>query len=221
MGEFTNLFRQFIQERGLNNASVFTIEDVFEWFKAKYPLKLRRNIKEQLLKHTTNCPQRIEFPRPADYSEDLFHSLHHLTFDTFQLYQDGLHDVPLHKDSIVYEAELRDYFAIHSDEIECGLILKGSEYPAGRAGLRPRSIDLLFTDRDDNWLVAELKVSLAFDQTIGQLLWYMAWVSQNLAVPRQIVRGIIIAPKVSEDLRWAVLMVPNVTWLECKLPSRS
>lgn len=87
--------------------------------------------------------------------------------------------------------------------------LVGVEYPAGG-----RHIDLLCLDTNEDYVVVELKLSLAYDQAIGQVLRYMGWIKKHRAKFDQQVRGIIVATKISEDLKLAVSMVPNVRWLE-------
>lgn len=63
-------------------------------------------------------------------------------------------------------------------------------------------------------------MSRCYEPVVGQLLWYMGWIKKNRASANQLVRGIIVAANISEDLKLATLMVPNVHWLEQKLPPR-
>lgn len=213
--EFTRLFREFVRYRSLTYGNRFSLKEVVVWFEQNPILgKKGKDIREQLCKHTTNDQRRIRFPKPADSSQDLFYSTDSPSFTEFELYQPGFHAEPLYKDSIIAETELRHYLAKHSEEIEEGLLLQGEEYSTERR----KKIDLLFVDKDGNWLVVELKVSRCYEPVLGQLLWYMGWVKKNRASANQLVRGIIVAPNISEDLKLATLMVPNVHWLERKLP---
>jgi hypothetical protein len=213
--EFTRLFREFVRDRDLTYGNRFSLNDVVVWFGENAILgKKDKDIREQLCKHTTNDKRRIRFPKPADSSQDLFYSTDSPAFTQFELYQPASHDEPLYKDSIIAEIELRHYLAKHSEEIEDGLRLQGEEYSTERR----KKIDLLFIDKNGNWLVVELKVSRCYEPVVGQLLWYMGWVKKNRASANQLLRGIVVAPNISEDLKLATSMVPNVDWLERKLP---
>lgn len=186
-----------------------------------YPHKIQNNIRDQLLKKTTNYGSRNDFARPSKQKEDLFYAIDDPVFSKFQRYQKEVHDTPYYKDIAGDESDLRNYLASHPDEIESGLRLEGIEYPSGgRNSKRERSVDILFIDRDGYWLVVELKASKAYDQVIGQLLRYMGWIKKHRASSNQVVRGIIIAPAISEDLKLAISMVSNADWLEHEMPRK-
>ena len=103
-------------------------------------------------------------------------------------------------------------------QIETGLRLyaeediTGIEFPVGS-----RCIDILALDKDNNYVVIELKVSRGYDRVVGQLLRYMAWIRKNHADAGQHVRGIIIAREISEDLLLACSEVPDITLYEYQL----
>jgi hypothetical protein len=107
------------------------------------------------------------------------------------------------------EAHLRDFLARNLDRIEAGLRLyssgdrDGVEFPVdgGR-------IDLLALDRDDRFVVIELKLSQGRNRTLGQLLYYMGWVDQHLGLTP--CRGLIIASDINEELAVAVARAPGV-----------
>ena len=67
------------------------------------------------------------------------------------------------------------------------------------------------------FVVIELKVSRGYDRTIGQILRYVGWISQNLADPDQKVRGLIIAREISNDLILACNSLPNINLFEYEL----
>lgn len=83
----------------------------------------------------------------------------------------------------------------------------GYEYNTGEIG----RIDLLaHHKRQNRWLVIELKRAQSSDETIGQTLRYMGWVSENLAQENDTVEGLIISHQSDVRLRYALKHVPTV-----------
>lgn len=119
-----------------------------------------------------------------------------------------------------YERNLRDYLAKNLQSIESGLKLyqdeefSGVEFPVGG-----RFIDILAVDDQGVFVVVELKVSRGYDRVIGQLLRYMAWVQKNLADGKH-VRGVIVASNITEDLKLAATLMPDVRLLEYEISFR-
>lgn len=115
-----------------------------------------------------------------------------------------------------FERDLRNYLSKNLSSLERGLHLyqdeefNGIEFPVGG-----RFIDILAKNGDD-FVVIELKVSRGYDRVIGQLLRYMAWVKANLASGKN-VRGIIVASDITEDLKLASTLIPNVTLVEYEI----
>lgn len=111
-----------------------------------------------------------------------------------------------------YEADLRNYLARHLSLIEPELTvyhdetagIVGIEFPVGS-----RRIDILAVSSKSEFVVIELKVSRGYDRVVGQLMRYMAWVRKNLAKPGQLVRGVIVAREISEDLILACSELPS------------
>ena len=56
-----------------------------------------------------------------------------------------------------------------------------------------------------------------YDRVLGQLRRYMGWINKNHAEPEQMVRGIIVAREISEDLVLACFGVPNVELFEYEM----
>jgi hypothetical protein len=112
-----------------------------------------------------------------------------------------------------YETLLRDHCARNLSEIEKGLSLykNGVEFEAGG-----RFIDILATDAKGGFVVFEFKLSRGADRTLGQLLYYMNWIRQNIAKTRA-VRGVIIARQIGSDLRLAASSLSDVKLIEYKL----
>lgn len=108
------------------------------------------------------------------------------------------------------EPDLRNFLANNLAVIEPGLKLyqeekrNGVEYPIDEG-----RIDILAVDRENKFVVIELKVSRGRNKTVGQLLYYMGWVDDHLA--KGPCRGMIIAREISDDLVVAVQRVPGVS----------
>jgi endonuclease len=51
----------------------------------------------------------------------------------------------------------------------------GVEFPVGN-----KYVDILAVENDSDFVVIELKVSKGYDRAVGQLLYYMGWIQQNL-----------------------------------------
>jgi hypothetical protein len=108
------------------------------------------------------------------------------------------------------EADLRDFLAKNPGRIEAGLQLYSSEGKSGvEYAIDGGFIDLLMLDRDHRFVVIELKVGRGRNRTIGQLLYYMGWVDNNLGMAP--CRGMIIVKEISDDLKTAVQRVPDVS----------
>jgi len=117
-----------------------------------------------------------------------------------------------------YETDLRDFLASNLHVIRPSLTLyqdgdiSGVEFPVGE-----RRIDILAVEDEKDFVVIELKVSKGYDRAVGQLLRYMAWIEQNLAEPGQKVKGMIIARRISDDLRLATSRVSDVELYEYQM----
>jgi len=108
------------------------------------------------------------------------------------------------------EAHLRDFLAKNLERIEPGLRLhttqdnSGVEFPidGGR-------IDLFAVDKNQKYVVIELKLSRGRNKTLGQILYYMGWVDKNLG--KGPCRGIIIASDITDDLALAITRVSGIS----------
>jgi len=105
-----------------------------------------------------------------------------------------------------YEEDLKYYLVSNLSLIESGLKLfidkdgkDGIEYSVDE---KHKRIDILATDKNNNLVVIELKVSKGYERVIGQCLYYKNKLIEKFGLNK--VRVIIIARKLDERLRIAV-----------------
>lgn len=114
------------------------------------------------------------------------------------------------------EAHLRDFLAKNLNQLEPGLRLYDQNGITGvEFSIEGGRIDILAIDQNEKMVVIELKLSAGRNKVIGQLLYYMGWVNQNL--DRGPCRGIIVASNISEDLRIAASCAPNISLAEYRM----
>jgi endonuclease len=123
--------------------------------------------------------------------------------------------------SFTLEYQLRDFLASNLSTIK--IVEKRLRLfvdPAGRDGIEfPTAvglIDILAVDEDGAFFVFELKRANSPDRAIGQLARYMGWVQQTIGRGRN-VSGVIVARSISENLRYAASIVPNVHLFEYEI----
>ena len=212
----------------LQQASVFTKDQVSSWFNDNYP---------KIKKHTVNIhveamsinneTERKHHNIRKDTNHDLFYKI---SQNQFRLWKKGVDQEPFYRDNtqqiivedveegseeFAYESDLKNYLAKNLGTIEKGLKLyeddgiSGIEYSVGG-----RRIDILARDKNNDYVVIELKCSRGYDRTIGQILRYMGWIEKHLAENNQKVRGIIIANKITDDLKLATSRIKDIDLLE-------
>jgi len=229
------LFKDMIYELGIKKGDIIRRNQFFAWFKDKYPKIKTGTISAHLSKMSINAPSRIHYNVNSNGEDDLL-----LQIDThkFRLYDTSSDPEPIYKkqqeekvignieplegaleaSEFAYEKDLQNFLSKNLYQIEAGLRLyeeediTGIEFPVGN-----RCIDILALDKDNNYVVIELKVSRGYDRVVGQLLRYMAWIRKNHADVGQQVRGIIIAREISGDLLLACSEVPDITLHEYQL----
>jgi hypothetical protein len=116
------------------------------------------------------------------------------------------------------EYQLRDFLAQNIGTLEVnGKRLRLYVDPTGRDGIEyPTAvgpIDILAVDDSNAFFVFELKRARSPDHAIGQIARYMGWVRQTIGKDRG-VHGVIVAKSISDSLRYAVEVVPNVSLFE-------
>lgn len=129
-------------------------------------------------------------------------------------------DTPEGERETVFELEyqLRDFIAHNIESLKVdGKSLRlyvddqgqdGIEYPTGVG-----PIDILAIDSDGAFVVFELKRGRVADRAIGQISRYMGWLITNREEGTK-VKGVIVAKVISQNLRHAVVAVPNVSLFE-------
>lgn len=117
----------------------------------------------------------------------------------------------------VMEKYLEEFIEANFDKIDFGAKLelyqdeehRGRQYPT-----QIGKIDLLAIDKErKEFLVMELKKGRSSDEVIGQILRYMGWVKEELAVEDfkdYDVSGVIILKKKDDKLEYALKMVSDV-----------
>ena len=229
------LFNDMIDELGIKKGDIIKRDQFFAWFKDKYPKIKAGTISAHLLRMSINAPSRIHYNVNSNGEDDL---LFQIDTHKFRLYDTSSDPEPIYKkqqeekdigkiepleealeaSEFAYEKDLQNFLSKNLHQIEAGLRLyeeediTGIEFPVGN-----RCIDILALDKDNNYVVIELKVSRGYERVVGQLLGYMAWIRKNHADVGQHVRGTIIAREISEDLLLACSEVTNIALYEYQL----
>ncbi|MDR2724992.1 MAG: endonuclease NucS [Candidatus Adiutrix sp.] len=239
------LMKDMVEEFQLKPGEVLQREKIFQWFQQHYPKIKEGTIQGHLVKMSTNVPSRSHHNLNPNSEADLFfriasgrYRLYDPANDPTPIYT-GQSSTPEINDidsltdeqdlemrrtvwgasEFAYERNLQDFLSKNPQKIEPGLKLyeeegiTGIEFPAGGG----RAIDILAVDKDNNYVVIELKVSRGYDKVIGQLLRYMAWIEKHHADSGQSVRGVIIAKEITDDLRLATSLIKNVELFEYEL----
>ena len=123
------------------------------------------------------------------------------------------------ENQFAYENDLRNYLVKNLSIIEKGLKLY--EAPDKRTGEEycipgtSRRIDILAIDKDDNFVVIELKVNRGHEKVVGQTLYYQSMIRTLFNKPT--VRAIIIAREISAELNAATKYQPDIELFEYQL----
>ena len=112
---------------------------------------------------------------------------------------------------ISLERDLEEYIIRNLDQIDEGLKLYSKEGVSGRQfNTNIGKVDILSVDKNNNFVVIELKAGTANYSVIGQVLGYIHEVRQNIASGKE-VKGIIIADDFEKKLMAAVFEIPHVS----------
>lgn len=228
-----------ITRKPVSAGGFFQRKEIIEWFVLNYPKIKKGTLNAHLILLSTNAQSRIHYNVNPNGIHDLLFQVNRSDFRLYDkendpppIYEkpesDQLEELDDEVETIeediveskefAYEKDLQNFLAKNLYVIEEGLTLyeqeeiNGIEYPAGG-----RFIDILAVDKQNNYVVIELKVARGYDRTIGQLLRYMGWIRQELADQEQLVRGVIVASNISTDLKLASSLLNNVELFEYNL----
>ncbi|MDR2580964.1 MAG: endonuclease NucS [Fibromonadaceae bacterium] len=229
----TELIKDYFQEIDLQSNQTFEKKDITNWFDKNYPKIKSNTVSCHLAKLSVNNPSRRHTNPNKNGSDDILFKLSKNTFRLYNKANDILPDIDIANGEIndyenideekgmqefAYEKDLRNYLVKNLSMIESGLKLYEDEGITGiEYEVDGRFIDVLAVDKDNNFVVIELKVSRGYDRVIGQLLRYKNWIKKNLAEEGQNVRGIIICKQLTEDLLLACLELKDVELFEYEL----
>lgn len=234
------LMRDFAKQK-LAPGQIFDKKYAVDWFGQQYPDIRPTTIQMHVEGMAVNSLTRKHHPNiKVGSNHDLFYKVGP---GRFRLWDPKSDPAPIYRDQLLdatgeasvevieeeegeasgisrefaFERDLRNYLAKNLHSLEHGLKLyqdeeiSGIEFPVGG-----RFIDILAIDHQGIFVVVELKVSRGYDRVMGQLMRYMGWVKQNLA-DGQRVRGVIVASDVTEDLRLAASLMPEVGLIEYEI----
>lgn len=227
------LMKDMVTDIDLKKGERISKHQVIQWFARKYPKIKESTIIAHLVRMSTNATSRHHYnPKPVE--DDLFF---HIDGSSFRLFDNENDPTPLKKgiappdeigieestepddkNEFAYENDLQNFLSKNLGLIEPGLSLyeeegiNGIEFPVGG-----RYIDILALDKNNNYVVIELKVSRGYDRVVGQILRYISWIKKHQAENSQNVRGIIIAREISDDLTLACDGLSNIELFEYQL----
>ncbi len=117
-----------------------------------------------------------------------------------------------------YENDLRNYLVRNLSVIEKGLKIYEADGTTGEEFFVPgtsRRIDILAKDKQDKFVVIELKVSRGYEKVVGQTLFYQS--SIKTIFKQEKVRAIIVAREITTELKTATQFLPDFELFEYQL----
>ena len=122
------------------------------------------------------------------------------------------------ENEFAYENDLRNYLVRNLSVIEKGLKIYEVDGKTGEEFYVPgtsRRIDILAVDKQNKFVVIELKVSRGYEKVVGQTLFYQS--SIKTIFKQDSVRGIIIAREITPELKTATQFLPDFELFEYQL----
>ena len=86
-------FHTFIRKKLPTYNDTFTVKDAIDWVQSREPQRRPQNIRDHLLKRTTNYKERVKFVPPPGSADDLFFGI---PPNLFRRYQLGVDPEPFH-----------------------------------------------------------------------------------------------------------------------------
>jgi hypothetical protein len=226
------LMMDFFNNIKTNGTEIFKKQDITNWFNKNYPKIKNNTIQCHLIKLSVNAPSRKHYKAHEDGRDDFLYQINGNTFKLFDKTKDAIpqnifidngdigrtDEDENNSQEFAYEKDLQNFLAKNLTIIEPGLKLfeedgiNGIEYPVDG-----RFIDILAIDKDNNYVIIELKVSRGYDRVIGQLLRYKNWIKKYQADETQNVRGIIICNEITDDLLLACFDLKDIELFEYEL----
>ncbi len=127
-------------------------------------------------------------------------------------------EIAREESEFAYEKDLQKYLVKNLSVIEKGLKLYQTDGVDGEEFYVPgtsRRIDILATDKYNNYVVIELKVSRGYEKVVGQTLFYQS--SIKTIFKQDKVRAIIIAREITSELKTATQFLPDFELFEYQL----
>jgi RecB family endonuclease NucS len=127
-------------------------------------------------------------------------------------------EIAREESEFAYEKDLQKYLVKNLSVIEKGLKLYQADGVGGEEFYIPgtsRRIDILATDKNNNFIVIELKVSRGYEKVVGQTLFYQS--SIKTIFKQDKVRAIIIAREITSELKTATHFLPDFELFEYQL----
>jgi endonuclease len=127
-------------------------------------------------------------------------------------------EIAREESEFAYEKDLQKYLVKNLSVIEKGLKLYQTDGVDGEEFYVPgtsRRIDILATDKNNNFVVIELKVSRGYEKVVGQTLFYQS--SIKTIFKQDKVRAIIIAREITSELKTATQFLPDFELFEYQL----
>lgn len=127
-------------------------------------------------------------------------------------------EITIEKKEFAYENDLRNYLVRNLSIIENGLKLYEANGTTGEEFYIPgtsRRIDILAVDKQDKFVVIELKVSRGYEKVVGQTLFYQSSIKTIFKLDK--VRAIIIAREITSELKTATQFLQDFELFEYQL----
>lgn len=127
-------------------------------------------------------------------------------------------EIVTEESEFAYEKDLQKYLIKNLSIIEKGLKPYQTDGVSGEEFYVPgtsRRIDILAIDKQNYYVVIELKVSRGYEKVVGQTLFYQSSIKTHFNQER--VRVIIIAREITNELKTATKFLPNFELFEYQL----